>query len=113
MEMERKGGELVKNVRDLTHHNSYLNKENNNLEEMVKVLDKNLEQIIFQGLEEKKRLEDVLGEREKEIKALKEKSPYSATVVNQSLLIFLRKRSKSQKDGEGRKQENQKIPKKR
>lgn len=72
MTLEQKGGELLKKVRDLTKSNEYLKKENKNLEGMVKSLDKNLEQIIFSNLGDKKKLEEIIKDQDEELKRVKQ-----------------------------------------
>lgn len=81
MSMERKGADLLKSLRDINHHNEYLNKENKNLEEMVKTLDKNLEQVIVQSIQDKKKLENTLIAKKLELKTLKEKLKKPSLVI--------------------------------
>lgn len=56
----------------MTKSNEYLKKENKNLEGMVKSLDKNLEQIIFSNLGDKKKLEEIIKDQDEELKRVKQ-----------------------------------------
>lgn len=84
MTLEQKGGDLLKKVRDLTKNNEYLKKENKNLEGMVKSLDKNLEQIIFSNLGDKKKLEEIIKEQDEELKRVKQQLTRASFVSHEA-----------------------------
>jgi hypothetical protein len=73
MKMERQGAALVKKVKVLSRESEYNKKENSNLEEMIKNLDKSLQQVAFENLKLKEDMKSKLSEKDEEVSELKRK----------------------------------------
>jgi len=69
--MERKGATLIKKVKVLSRESKYNKQENSNLEEMIKNLDQNLQQIAFENLRLKEDKKFELQKKEEEVESLK------------------------------------------
>ena len=65
--MERKGKDLIKQVKTLTKESEYNSKQNQNLETMIKHMDENLQMIVTENMNLRKEFNEKMSEKNEEL----------------------------------------------